>query len=252
MHVILTFYAFFALLGVGLAWFVFRRLRRFGRLPAGIAGLLCLTLVVLCFPLPIHGGFTTLLESMLDELGRQQRTRQREVRVERKADFLRQYEKRFGGELGFENRGEPYENWQEVVTAGGQRGWFNQDQRLIWSEAFPWRDGADFSLAKPRAFCDQLAPPGYWSLPSSAEMALFWQAGGGETTGGPAINAASFSVDFDLLQELPNLHLSHNGRSLLRCVARASDAPLRGYLDQDIPRDLWNSYQLTKTSGKLK
>ncbi len=183
MAIILTFYALFVLFGLAVAWFVYRRLRRFGRVPAGLAGLVCLALVALCYPIPIHGGFTTVLEMLLEEFGRQRSHWQQQARDERKMAFLHGYEQRFAGELPFRVRAEASGDWQPVATAGGQPAWLDHEHHLVWSDAFPWQANADFSLAAPRAFCRQLPPPGCWSLPSTAELALFWRTGGAEATG---------------------------------------------------------------------
>ena len=252
MLMLLIFFAMFALGGIALAWYVYRRLRRFGRISAGLAALFCLILVALGYPIPIHGGFTTLAEVLWEEFGRQQELWQQQTKNERKETFLHQYEERFAGELSFRPRSEQLGNWLPVITDGEQMAWLDPDHQLIWSKAFPWRSSPDFSLMKPKAFCHQLSPAGYWSLPSTAELVLFWQADGASVTGGPAVNAASFSVDESLLMEIPSIDLGRDGRSHLRCVARAPGAPLRGYLDKDISRELWNRYQLARTSGKLR
>jgi hypothetical protein len=250
MTIIFAIFALLVAVALGGALLVYRQLRRFGRVRAGSASLATLALALLFCPIPVHGGFTFVLEMLVRELRQQQVVFQEQVDTSRQQAFLQRLEQRFAGPIPHAAVAPAHDGWQPVTIAGsGPAAWLELGHQLIWSEAFLWQEATDFTLDKPKAFCSGLAPAGFWALPSEAEMVLFWRAGGAQV-GGPTINAVSFSIDEKLLQEIPSVHLGRNGHRFLRCVARTEQAPARGYIDSDIPLADWNSYQLAKTSGR--
>lgn len=225
------------------AWLV---LRRRGRPVALAAAATCLLLGGLLAPLPVHGGFTTPLFIALHELSRAPDA-VKEIRDDATIqDRRRSREARFTAPLEHVELGPLVPPFRELRTSTGERAFIDGSSGLIWSLAEPWSQPEADPLVAARAFCARRAPEGRWALPSDAELALLWDHGGTALTGGPPFNAVSYSARDDVPFDVPMLRARSAAGPLLRCVARSAAAPAGGYVDADVPLELWNRFQLEK------
>lgn len=258
MSVILIFYLIALLIvlgtGIGVYWVFARRSRWLG---AGL-GLLLVAVLVLLWPIPIHGGFTFLGEVLYRELHQALEARQEVARQQEKQEFAQRVETRFSGTLNFGVTEALSGTWSRVLVDGTQPAWFEADSRMLWSDWLPFEaDAALPSLPAAKARCQDYLPHGHWALVSEAENYLLWKSGGDKLLPRAPASSMSYLVDDDLGMEMPTYKLRGSANNagqqpgeyrqfVLRCVARGPGAPAGGYVRHDIPLDEWNRYQLSK------
>jgi hypothetical protein len=245
------------ILGVGLL--VFFRLRRRSQLLATGLSLVAMSVFVLIWPIPIHGGFSTLGEAMFDEWSREWEHRNDVQNDHEQQAYIDSFALRFAGELPFLGRDAAVDGWQEVSYASGRPAWLDIDNGQIWSEWLPLMQTPSLpplELAKNR--CEQHAPAGYWSLPTEAEHALMWKAGGQAVLPAAVAGSVSFIVDSSFRMEFVTYNLGSASsntqpRSVrhfaVHCIARGPGGSARGYLQKDVSLEDWNRYQLSKSGG---
>lgn len=245
---ILIFYGIYFLIVIAVAVSIFRWMKKRGTGVALLASGLSVVLLSLFYPIPIHGGFTFLVEIMLSEL-RTERTRiEHMVKEERKEAFREKLAARFRGPLAFPVREKVTEQWSSFRTAGGARGWYDAQAGLAWTDMLPLeRTGAPHDLDRAKAYCAAQEPRGFWALPTEAELSLFWKAGGYRLSPLGGYGTIGLLEDIDLQTELLTIRISRNGTYAVRCVALGPGAPAAGYSKKDIPLEEWNAYQLRKT-----
>ena len=129
---ILIFYGLSFLVALAIAAAAYRLTRRYGRSLAIVVALLVASVETLLFPIPIHGGFTFLLEVAIDEL--KIRRRSFEERRDRAADraFLADLEARFADALSFEVLERRPSGWTRVIDDTGAEGWLEPESGLVW------------------------------------------------------------------------------------------------------------------------
>lgn len=254
----LLLYTFALIIIFSLCFAAYKLCVRWGRLRAGIAAALTLSVAILIWPIPIHGGFTFLFAVALDELSRNYQQYQ-EIKQERKHNlFLSRLNQRFKGQLDVYPRQRLNSLWLEVQTQDGTRAWLDESTGMVWSELISLETTTDFpSLEAAKSTCSDHSPKGYWALPTEAENYTLWRSGGKTVLPHDDHNMMSYSVDEQLELEMPtymmvnkarnNNATSKQGNSFsVRCIARTKNAPLRGYMKSDIALDDWNEYQLRK------
>lgn len=253
MPVLIAFY----LLAVGailaVAFLSFRRLRRYGRLPAIAAGVATASTLLLLWPIPIHGGFTFLGEVAWHEWQGHQRLQQAAaVQAKRETHDVR-LATRFRGELPVATRTTIDDRWAQVTTADGDVGWHDQQSGLIWSGWQPLADSPtlpDMAAADRR--CAERAPRGYWALANEAEYVLLARGDGPAAMPPAPGSVVSYIAEAGSTLRLPTYRLAPSAKSAARrpfvvqCVARAAGSPARGYVREDIPLAEWNTFQLGK------
>lgn len=245
---LLTFYGICVLIVIAVAAFIFGRLKSRGVGRALLATGLGLALLLLFFPIPIHGGFTFPVEIMLAELRSERRRVEQTERNERKEAFLKKLAARFRGPLALPAPEQPGEVLSSFSTAGGVQGWYDARSGLAWTDLLPLEGaGTPPDLERARAFCGDIEPKGFWALPTEAELSLFWKAGGYVLSPLGGYGTAGLLEDVDFQTELLSVRTSRNGTFALRCVALGPAGPPAGYLRGDIPLEEWNAYQLRKT-----
>ncbi len=245
---LLTFYGICVLIVIAAAAFIFRRLKSRGVGRALLASGLGVALLLLFFPIPIHGGFTFPVEIMLAEL-RSERVRvEHKESDERKEAFLKKLAARFRGPLALPVQEPEKEPLSSFTTAGGARGWYDTRSGLAWTDLLALeRTGAPPDLERAKAFCADIEPKGFWALPTEAELLLFWKAGGYRLSSLAGYGTAGLLENVDFQTEMLAVRASRNGTYALRCVAIGPAGPAGGYLSGDIPLEEWNAYQLQKT-----
>jgi hypothetical protein len=255
------FYGVATLIIVGGGVLVYRWIGHHNRMLGVFAGLFSAAVLVLIWPIPIHGGFTLLGAIMFDEL-RDEWERVDTVRAARKDQrFMQRLEARFVGVLEYDGVVELAGNWSAVTLPTGEVAWLDKHSGLIWSKPLLLTTDTPLgALEAGKTLCREQAPVGYWALPTEAERYQFWRAAGEQHLPHKVAPAMSYLVDEDMRMELPSVSLppsgSGNNRSggavqlTLRCVARGPTAPARGYIRGDIPLAEWNRYQLAKTVGQ--
>jgi hypothetical protein len=255
---ILLFYlvALLVVLGAGVgAFWIFARYNRL--LGAGL-GLLLMVVLVLLWPIPIHGGFTFLGEVLYRELDRALERHQEVVRQQEKRELRQRLETRFGGPLDFSITEPLPGTWSRVLVQGGQPAWYESDSLLLWSDWLLFEpDAALPSLASAKEHCRSYPPEGHWALASEMENYLLWKSGGDQLLPDAPASSVSYLVDEQTGLELPTYNLrgyadnagqwsSEHRVFVARCVARGPGAPPAGYARWDIPLEEWNRYQLSK------
>ncbi|OGQ94189.1 MAG: hypothetical protein A2521_05870 [Deltaproteobacteria bacterium RIFOXYD12_FULL_57_12] len=249
---LLIFYGIYVFIVVAVAVGVFRWLKKKGIGKALLASGLCVTLLSLFFPIPIHGGFTFLVEIMLVELRSGLDRVEQNEKNERKEAFQEKLAARFRGPLALPAREQVTAQLSSFMTANGTRGWYDAQSGLAWTDMLALeRTGAPPDLEQAKAFCREFEPKGYWALPTEAELSLFWKAGGYRFSPLADFGTAGLLENVDLQIEMLSLRTSRNGTYALRCVALGPGAPAAGYSSQDIPLKEWNTYQLQKTTPGL-
>lgn len=257
---IYLFYGIACLIICGGGVFVYRRLRYRNRIVAVISGLITSTCLVVIWPIPIHGGFIFLGEVMLDELSRQRQYAEQQQIREADVEFLQKLEQRFAGELPHKASISLTANWDALTLSSNRMAWYDRQSGLVWSESLPLSTTNPLgSVAEASRRCQNYAPQGYWSLPTEAERYQFWRANGSRYLPDKQAPALAVMVDETLRLQMPSASLAsgqNNNQSenmsqqlIIRCVARGSGAPQRGYIRSDVPLTEWNRYQLSKISG---
>lgn len=245
---LLIFYGTYVLIVIAVAVGIFRWLKSRGIGRALLASGLSIVLFSLFYPIPIHGGFTFLVEVMLSELRSERARIEQTERKERKEAFREKLAARFRGQLALQAREQTAEQLSSFTTAGGTRGWYDGRSGLAWTDMLALEHtGAPPDLDRAKAFCAELEPEGLWALPTEAELSLFWKAGGYRVSPLAGFGTAGLLENVNLQTEMLTLRTSRNGRYALRCVALGPGAPAAGYSSRDIPLEEWNAYQLQKT-----
>ena len=259
----LIFYGIAIAIILGGGLLVFFLLRRRGHLLAVGLSLVAMSVFVLIWPIPIHGGFMILGEAMFGEWSREWERRNEDRTDYEQQAYIASFAKRFAGELPILHRDTAGYGWQQISYASGRLAWLDTENGQVWSE---WLEITQtpslppLELAKKR--CAQYLPVGYWALPTEAEHALMWKAGGAKVLPAASVGSVSYIVDADFRMELVTYHLlssnngaSNNGRSssarrfAVHCVARGPGGPARGFLQHDVALDDWNRYQLSKSGS---
>ena len=191
---LLTFYgiAVVIILSGGLS--VFLLMRRRSRLLAVGLGFLTASVLVLIWPIPIHGGFMILGEAVYDEWSRDQRDRTELREDNEQQSYLESFQVRFIDVLPILSLSTADHGWQTVNYASGTSAWFDIANGQIWSDWLPLADTPSLpslELAKDR--CREYSPAGYWSLATEAENALMWKTGGLKVL--PAADSGTVSLD---------------------------------------------------------
>lgn len=256
-----TFYAIALLIILGGGVLVYRWVGRRNRLFGVLAGLLSSGILVLIWPVPIHGGFTFFGEVLVDEL--YDEWRRVEAKQEERKDqrFMSALETRFAGALNVERVETQTGSWSTIILRNGESAWLDKQSGLVWSAPRTLTTTSVLaSIDAGKTLCRQLKPGGYWALPTEAERYQFWRANGRTHLPHKVSPAMAVIVDENKGIELPSVSLpakrSGNNSTpgttqlMIRCVARGPDAPLRGYIRSDIPLSEWNRYQLAKVSGE--
>jgi hypothetical protein len=248
------------LLVLGIVAVVYRFAARWGRLRGALTALVALLLLVVCWPLPIHGGFMLLGEVFVDEMLSMRERRHDELQTRRRDRFLAEQSERFGERLEFAPGVSLAAGWRAGRTRDGSPVWLDERSGLVWSDAL------ELSIVQPqelladaRRACAEHPPRGQWALPTDAEGFHLWRDGGEAVLPHRHGRLVSQRVDTDFELALPIVRIVRTSDAArvgqqdeeppwrVRCVALGASAPRRGYLDVDIPRDEWNAYQLAKT-----
>lgn len=260
MWMMYVIWALIALPLVGLTMWVYRLAARKNRVFAAALAAGVLTMSILIWPIPIHGGFTFVAEMIHHEWRTHARQREH-TRVEHEQQkFISERSSRFADVLEYAVQRPLAHGWSEVMTASGEQAWFNATHKLVWSAVLPLalsvdRPGTLPPLAMAKARCQQLSPTGQWALASDAEQVLWWQSKGDEVLGKSPFSMVSYIEDDDARIELPVYALKKHSSTdqagnraafAVRCVARTPETPAGGYNKRDVSLELWNAYQLSK------
>jgi len=259
--IFLLFYTVALLIILGGGVVVYLRLRRRHHLLGVLAGLFSSALLVVIWPIPIHGGFTFLGAIMLDELSDQWQRAEEKLVARKDERFLQGLETRFAGVIHYEGATVLAGDWSTVTLSGSDAAWLDNHSGLVWSEPqVLTTDNPLGALKAGKALCRDYAPAGYWALPTEAERYHFWRAEGQRYLPHKVSPAMGTIVDESMGMMLPSVSLPTSGSAnnreqgvtqlTLRCVARGPTAPVRGYIRSDIPLSEWNRYQVAKLTGQ--
>ncbi len=247
--ILLLFYGAFSAVFIGLMITVYIKMQRFGLIKALGASLLVGCLLFLFFPMPIHGGFTFLFEIAIDEVKHEMQDRALAQQEKINSAFLTKFENRFSGVLSFQKLSRESKRWYEVTSVEGTRGWHDTRSAMVWSEPFTGvGSGNRPTLDEAVSFCRHLPPAGFWALPTEAERYHFWKSGGPELFDERRYGSISGLVDSRLQMVIPVVQLGRGADLAVRCIARGPNAPVRGYIQDDIPLAEWNRYQMSKVA----
>lgn len=229
--------------------------RRKSLMLAGVSSLGVMSVLVLIWPLPIHGGFMFLGEAIYDEWSRDREQIVQQVSAEKKQVYLDNLNNRFRGELPVRYLVQLSEQWISVSYGLDQSAWMDTTSGLIWSDwlLLPLTDSLP-SLRIGKLRCSEKAPAGFWALPTEAEHIIMKRAGGAEILPEAEIGSMSYIVDTDLKVEIPTYQVKAGNNSFsnktgyfsVQCVARGPGSPERGYIKEDISLEEWNHYQISK------
>jgi hypothetical protein len=245
--IVLAFYLCYITLALLLSVKLFRLFRSRGRVAALFASIVSLCVLGLFFPIPIHGGFTFPLEMAWHELQREQRQQQVQKKDEKRLAFAHNMEQRFSGVLAVAEINRAAGGWAQGRIAQGDEVWLDEVSGLWWrAPQSVTSDQRLLTLEEAQAFCHQQLPQGEWALPTEAELALLWQHNGHRRMPGTGQSSAALLIDTSLQLEMATHYRGRVAGQAQRCVALSEQAPRRGYLADDLPLSLWNSYQLNK------
>jgi len=259
--IFILFYAIALLVILGGGILVYRWVRRRHQLLGVLAGLLSSAILVVIWPIPIHGGFTFLGAIMLDEISDQWKQVEESSLTRKDERFLQSFETRFAGVIQYKDVTVLTGDWSTVTLAGGEVAWLDNHSGLVWSEPqVLTTDNPLGALEAGKALCSDYYPAGYWALPTEAERYQFWRAAGKQHLPHKVAPAMGYIVEDDMRVVLPSVSLpatesSNNANRgmislMLRCVARGSGAPKRGYIRSDIPLSEWNRYQMARLTSQ--
>jgi len=236
---------------------VYKLVARYNRLLAGVISLLVLCTLALLWPIPIHGGFTILGETLYHELRHEFAKRESEVEQEKHEAFNRAIDNRFAGPIEYELVRQLSGDWHEVRVSN-TNAYYDDQSKMLWSEWIYFETAGDLpSLELAKGYCQQLDPAGYWALISEGENYLLWKSQGQHPLSSAKTSTVAQNIDVQFGFEMPVYALRNIGQGnkpgpigkrlfSLRCVALTKDAPVGGYVRSDISLDEWNSYQLSK------
>jgi hypothetical protein len=244
---ILVFFSVYVLIMIAAAVGVFRWQKKLGTRRAFLAGGLVCVLFLLLFPLPGHGTIVFLFEVMLHELRSSRILFEQTLNNDRKAVFQAKLASRFKGQLPLPVTEQVNGRWRSFQRFDSSRGWYDPVTGLAWTGVLPLHGGGGPpGLEQARMFCADQEPRGFWTLPTEAELSIFWKAGGYAVSPLKSQGTVALLEDENLQTEMLTLRKGRNGRYAVRCVARGPGAPLSGYSRKDIPLADWNTYQLQK------
>lgn len=242
--------------------FVYRAMRKHGKVLAVSLGLLTVTVLSLLFPIPTHGGVTFVFEVIYHEWkSPRYELTDTTADIKRQA-FSERMNARFRAPIEFKVIASLSGDWNEVMLSDERQAWFDTNSKLIWSEWLSLEANDSLpTLKTAKARCRDYPPAGFWALSTEAENVLLWQSRGQQILPATAASSVSYSVEEQFQIEVPSYILrnrnSRNNRQannqslfVVRCVARSEGAPPGGYSKKDIPLDLWNRYQLSKLSNE--
>lgn len=244
------------ILGGGI--FVYRKYRPLGRIKAALLGVAASLLLTVIWPIPIHAGFTFLGEIAYFEFRNWQQEKTKERHEQTQDAFIDTYASRFNAPLAIEQKKQLHGTWWHATTVAGEV-YYDENSHLLWSPSLAFVSASPMSdLPAAKQLCQGLTPKGAWSLPTEGEQYYFWLANGAQTLPDGGASAIAILVDKKSTFEMPIVNVGQRApvnsannatdyRLLVRCVARSELAPLHGYLNDDIPRDEMNRYQLSKT-----
>lgn len=259
--IFILFYGVALLIILGGGLLVYWWVGRLNRLLGVVAGLFSAAVLVLIWPIPIHGGFTFLGAIMFDELYNEWERVEVAHAARKDQRFMQGLEGRFAGVIQYGHVVELAGNWSTVTLLTGGVAWLDKHSGLIWSTPLVLTTDAPLrALEAGKTLCREQVPAGYWALPTEAERYQFWHAAGRQHLPHKVAPAMGSMVDEEMGMEIPSVSLppanSGNNRShgptklILRCVARGPAVPARGYIRSDIPLLEWNRYQLAKVAGQ--
>ena len=226
---------------------VFRLLKRRGWVVALLASTLSLSALALFFPVPMHGGFTFPLEIAWHELKREKWQHEEKRSDEKRLAFDKKLQQRFADTINLYATTRVANGWSSTQTSDGETAWLDEQSSLLWRAPQPVISGENMlTLDDAKDFCSRQSRLGYWSLPSEAELALFWQHGGQQWMPGTGQSSTAMLVESDLQLEMATHYRGRVAGHALRCVAITDSAPRSGYHSGDIPLALWNDYQMSK------
>lgn len=251
---IILLVALVVILGGGVA--VYRKCRRLGRLKAALLGAVTSLLLTVIWPIPIHGGFTFFGEVAYYEFRSWQRELAEQRREQKQETFANTYVTRFKAPLAIEQKKRLSDPWWRATTAAGEV-YYDANAHLLWSPLLAFVSASPLNdLPAAKRLCQDLPPQGVWSLPTEGEQYYFWLAKGAQILPDGGASAMAILVDKGSPFEMPVVNLgkryaanSANAAAYnlaIRCVARSELAPAHGYLNDDIPSDEMNRYQLSK------
>ena len=245
--IIIAFFVLYMGLALLLAVKVFRLLKQRGWMVALLVSLLSLSALALFLTIPIHGGFTFPLEIAWHELKREKWQKDETRSDEKRFAFKNNMKRRFAGPINLEATKRVANGWSSTQIAEGKDVWLDEESGLLWLAPQSVVSGENMlALAEAKEFCRKQPRQGYWSLPSEAELALFWQHGGQRWMPGTGQSSTAVLLDSDLRLEMATHYRGRVTGHALRCVAITDLAPRSGYHSGDIPLALWNDYQMSK------
>ena len=245
---IVLFYGVFLVLALVVAATAYHLARPYGPAVAITVTLGVASVEALLFPIPIHGGFTFLLEVAVDELKTLQSSL--EQRGDRAADraFLAALETRFASALSFERLEVRPDGWTRVIDETGAEAWLAADSGLVWRGPLIWeRAPTEPSLEEAEDFCAAQPPTGRWALPTDGELLTLWSSNGHALMPGDGRSSLTRTVDTEMTMELQTKFVGRVAGYSLGCVARSEAAPRRGYISEDFSLVERNRFQLQKT-----
>jgi hypothetical protein len=238
MFILAAFVLAYVAMVIGMATLVARAvgplLPRLRRVWIG-AGLVIVALALT--PIPVrHGGFMLLVPGLVTE-GLRERRMSRLAEAEAKSDIAGDRERQARLDARFSG----------YLPEPGQPGlWRDADTGLVWTG----REGlvpdvSPASLKQAQARCASVAPPGYWTVPRSAEF--YFLARAGKLEGIWLAELFLMPDEISVPGQVRGTGVTGRGTEPgvpIRCVAITPPAPRRGYLTSDIALDDWNRFQL--------
>jgi hypothetical protein len=255
----LIFYsiALVIILSVGLLTFVLFRNKN--KLLAVLLSLCAMSVLVLGWPIPIHGGFTFLGAAIYDEWSRDIGSAVHDKNKQKHQNYLDKLTNRFQGELPIQQIQTLSERWAKIIYNQNQSAWLDTTSGQIWSnwQLLPATDSLP-PLQIAKHHCSEQIPTGFWSLATQAEYIVMSRNSGAAFMSKSGTNIMTYTIDTDFKMEMPSYRVKGGGNSFgnkirrfsVRCIARGPGSPERGYIKQDISLGEWNRYQLSKLNGK--
>ena len=245
MIIVYLYYAVFLVAAIAAVVLSYRALRHRSRFLAASFSIVPVVVLVLLYPIPIHGGVTFLIEILLEECQTQQQRHEVQVQEEQNA-CIEILNSRFAGPLEFHILEPSVGTWSKITT-GKIEGWYESQSRLVWTDPLSWPDApSPPSLSHAKAFCQALSPEGNWALPTEAELYFFWKADGLRVSPGQGFSSLAHIVDSGLKMEFLTIFRGHQAGYALRCVARGLGVPETGFTQDDTALSEWNTFQLNK------
>ncbi len=249
----LFFVALTLILGAG--WWIFRSAQSRG-ISTSHASMLALCTSLFClslWPIPIHGGVTFLGEIAYREVKHSLREKEHAIQVKKKTDFVEHYDKRTQGHFTYLSEKPLNENWLQITTPQGSI-FFDNLTGHYWSSIQHFRTSSPLTdLPAAKAFCQNLAPQGLWTLPTEVEQYYFWKNHGAAILPDGGASAIAILIDDNTQFEMPSVNLTAQSRQKngiktlpIRCLSPHQNSRPHHALKAAITLDEWNHYQLSK------